>query len=133
MSKTKRRLTIEEQTAFKVRILGATYWGWFEAVHAHFFRDDKAIALTIPLGEALGIAPERWTAWQFPDGHVEVVRASVLGRIIDPIEFPEHLEAGCFPHRDGTDWFLIREHDHAMTNITRIVDDLRDLTSPAVQ
>ncbi len=135
MAKKKQRLTVEEQTAMKVKILNPEYWGWFEAVHANFIIENlgrRAVAMTIPQGQALGIPAERWTAWQFNDGHVEVVRASVLGRIVENLEFPDHLAAGCFPHVGGTDWFLIRETDRAMTNITRVVDDLHDLTSPAV-
>lgn len=136
MTRKKQRLTLEEQTAMKVKILNPSYWGWFEAVHANFIAENlnhRAVAMTIPQGEALGIPAERWTAWQFADGRVEVVRAEVLGRIVDRVEFPEHLACGCFPHVGGTDWFLIRECDRAMTNITRVVDNLRDLSSPAVQ
>ena len=115
----------EKQTAFKVRFHEPEYWGWFDAVNAVNIRTDqdfRAVALTIPQGKALGIEPLRYTAWQFEDGHLEVVRSEILEAIGIELEYPEELEAGCFPHTGGVDWFLIRELDHAMANITRSSD-----------
>ena len=122
----KPKLNPEQQTAFKVRFLKPEYWGWFDAVAATFIvanENDSAHAMTIPEAAELGIEPQRYTAWKFPDGHVEIVRPPVLEIIDVHVDFPEHLAAGFFPHEmGGTDWFLIREADHAMANVTRAVD-----------
>lgn len=122
----KPKLNPEQQTAFKVRLLKPEYWGWFDAVDATFIvesQNDRTDAMTIPEAAELGIEPQRYTAWMFPDGHVEIVRPPVLEAIEVEVDFPDHLACGFFPHeKGGTDWVLIRRADHAMANITRDVD-----------
>jgi len=140
-TKFRRQLIAEERTALKVQAEKPVYWGWFDAVNAYFNIDNTAIvprvhrkvSMTIPEGQALGIEPERWTAWQFSDGSVEAVSAEVLEAVIGKLEFPQELVCGCFPHLGGTDWFIVRSRDRATANIVRTIDDLSDLTTRALQ
>lgn len=130
-------LSKEQQTAGLVAPLNATYWGWFDMVNGTFFiageTDDKPLAMTLPQGLDHGGELERWTAWEFPDGVVRIARPQVLAIVDVEVTYPPELECGCLPHLNGLDWFLIRESDRAMANISRSVDDAIRLTTPAVQ
>lgn len=129
-------LTMEQQTAGLVPELKAQYWGWFDMVNG-ILRvtgdDSKAFAMTIPEGIEHGAELERWTAWKFPDGRVRAVRPQVLAIFDVTVGFPEHLACGCLPHEDGLDWFLVRESDKAMANISRSLESIVGLSSLALQ